>query len=163
MKKESKRKRDEEASIDTSTKIVIDEVISPTRARVSFPSDSEKRKKSVPVAKKPVLKVHPIEAVLDNPLDIREVTNTPSEQEWSNSNGKVRNEYVGDTLTKRQELFCQLYATDTEFFGNGVQAYLEIYDIDREKPNWYKTACAATSQLLSNIKVCHRINDLLSE
>lgn len=121
------------------------------------------KKESVPVAKKPVLKVHPIEAVLDNPLDIREVTSTPSEQEWSNSNGKVRNEYVGDTLTKRQELFCQLYATDTEFFGNGVQAYLEVYDIDREKPNWYKTACAATSQLLSNIKVCHRINDLLSE
>ena|SRR3990167_378628 len=66
-------------------------------------------------------------------------------------------------LNPRQEEFCQLYTTSEEFFGNGVQSYLEIYDIDRTKPNWYKTACAATSQLLSNIKVCLRINQLLEE
>ena len=68
-----------------------------------------------------------------------------------------------EKLNERQEKFSQLYATDTEFFGNGVQAYLEVYDIDRSKPNWYKTACAASSQLLRNIKVCKRINEILEE
>lgn len=61
----------------------------------------------------------------------------------------------------KQELFCQLYATDKEFFANGVQSYLEVYDIDRSKPNWYKTACVCASQLLSKPKVYDRINELL--
>lgn len=64
-------------------------------------------------------------------------------------------------VNDRQERFCQLYTTDREFFGNGVETYLECYDIDRSKPNWYKTACACASKLLSNAKVCERINELL--
>ena len=70
---------------------------------------------------------------------------------------------MSEGLNPKQEEFCQLYATSEEFFGNGVQSYLEVYDIDQTKPNWYKTACAATSQLLANIKVCERINELLEE
>lgn len=68
-----------------------------------------------------------------------------------------------ESLMERQEKFCQLYTTNEEFFGNGVQSYLEVYDIDRSKPNWYKTACAAAAQLLVNIKVIDRINELLEE
>lgn len=68
-----------------------------------------------------------------------------------------------DDLNPKQEMFCQLYASDREFFGNGVQAYIEAYDPDTSKPNWYKTACASASQLLSNIKVCERINEVLEE
>jgi hypothetical protein len=68
-----------------------------------------------------------------------------------------------EELRARQEKFCQLYAKDTDFFGNGVAAYLEVYDIDKSKPNWYKTACAAASQLLSNIKVCERINEIMED
>ena len=64
-------------------------------------------------------------------------------------------------LKKKQERFCELYATNREFFGNGVESYLEVYDIDRTKPNWYKTACSAASRLLSNVRVCERINSLL--
>lgn len=60
-----------------------------------------------------------------------------------------------------QEEFCQLYATDKEFFGNGVETYLEVYEIDKSKPNWYKTACSAASRLLSNVKVITRINEIL--
>lgn len=63
----------------------------------------------------------------------------------------------------RQEMFCRLYATDKEFFGNGVESYLEVYDIDRSKPNWYKTACVNASRLLGNAKVFNRINELLTE
>lgn len=64
-------------------------------------------------------------------------------------------------LNPKQEMFCQLYATDREFFGNGVQSYIEAYDPDQSKPNWYKTACATSSEILSNPKVCARINELL--
>lgn len=62
----------------------------------------------------------------------------------------------------KQELFCQYYATDREFFGNGVASYIESYDPDTSRPNWYKSACSSASQLLSNIKVCKRINELLT-
>ena len=66
-----------------------------------------------------------------------------------------------EKLNERQELFCQLYSSDREFFGNGVQTYIEVYDPDQSKPNWYKSACSAASQILSNTKVCNRINELL--
>ncbi len=68
-------------------------------------------------------------------------------------------------LNPDQERFCQLYATDREFFGNGVESYLEAYEesIDRTKPNWYKTACASASRLLSNAKVYTRINEIMEE
>lgn len=64
-------------------------------------------------------------------------------------------------LNPKQERFCTLYATDREFFGNGVESYLEVYDVDRGKPNWYKTACSAASRLLSDVKVIERINQQL--
>jgi hypothetical protein len=66
-----------------------------------------------------------------------------------------------EELNPQQELFCRLYATDREFFGNGTQAYIEAYDVDKSKPNWYKTAMASASRLLSNVKVLGRINELL--
>lgn len=68
-----------------------------------------------------------------------------------------------EKLTQRQERFCQLYATDKEFFGNGVETYVEVYDVDKTKPNWYKSACSSASRLLSNVKVCERINEILEE
>lgn len=66
-------------------------------------------------------------------------------------------------LNPRQELFCNLYATDREFFGNGVQSYIEVYEPDQSKPNWYKSAQASASRLLSNAIVYNRINELLEE
>lgn len=68
-----------------------------------------------------------------------------------------------EKLNPKQEQFCQLYATDREFFGNGVETYLEVYDIDKSKPNWYRSACAAASRLLSNVKVVNRIAELIEE
>ncbi len=67
-----------------------------------------------------------------------------------------------EKLNLKQEKFCRLYATDREFFGNGVETYIEVYKPER-KGNWYKTACAAASRLLSNVKICNRINELLSD
>jgi len=62
-----------------------------------------------------------------------------------------------------QERFCKLYATEREFFGNGVETYVEVYNIDKKKPNWYQVACQSASRLLSNAKIINRINDLLEE
>ena len=76
---------------------------------------------------------------------------------------KIESEEIGEVLTVRQEKFCQLYTSDIELFGNWVQAYLEVYDIDRTKSNWYKTACSLASRLTSNDKVLKRINELLVE
>lgn len=70
---------------------------------------------------------------------------------------------VWEILNPKQELFCEYYTSQKEFFGNGVQAYLEVFNIDRDKSNWYKTACVCASQLLSNPKVYTRINDLLED
>lgn len=69
-----------------------------------------------------------------------------------------------DRLTPKQEEFCQIYTSDDrEFFGNGVQTYLEVYDIDRTKPNWYDTACVCASQLLRKPKIYRRIEALLQQ
>ena len=64
-------------------------------------------------------------------------------------------------LNPKQELFCQLYTTDKEFFGNGVQSYLEAYKPRKGNPNWYRNACSEASQLLTNTKVLARISELL--
>ena len=67
-------------------------------------------------------------------------------------------------LNEKREKFCQLFTSaDREYFGNGVQSYLEVYNIDRSKKNWYKTACVAASDLLSKVKVYERISELLEE
>ena len=64
-------------------------------------------------------------------------------------------------LNPKQESFCQLYATNTEFFGNGVQSYIEVYNPDQTKKNWYDNARSNASQLLTNTNVLARINELI--
>lgn len=67
-------------------------------------------------------------------------------------------------LNQEQEAFCQLYTSwDREFFGNGVQSYIEVYWPNKQDKNRYKTAMAASSRLLSNVKIYTRINELLEE
>lgn len=64
-------------------------------------------------------------------------------------------------LNPKQELFCKLFASDQEFFGNGVQAYAEAYDIDLSKQGGYSTARSNASRLLTNANILERINSLL--
>lgn len=66
-------------------------------------------------------------------------------------------------LLPKQELFCKLYASDREFFGNGAQSYIEAYDVDLTVPKAYERACVSASQLLSNPKVIDRVNEILEE
>lgn len=72
-------------------------------------------------------------------------------------------EEVSEKLNERQEKFCQLYATDKEFFGNGVESYVAVYNVNKAKPNWYQIACISASKLLSKSKVYNRVNELLTE
>jgi hypothetical protein len=67
-------------------------------------------------------------------------------------------------LNPKQELFCQLYATDREFFGNGVQSYIEAYDITvghGKGQSTYETCRTRAWQLLTNVDVLARIDELL--
>ena len=53
-----------------------------------------------------------------------------------------------------------MYASDREFFGNGVRSYIEAYRPKRIG-NWYVNARAGASQLLTNIHILKRIDELL--
>lgn len=72
-------------------------------------------------------------------------------------------EEIDDRLSFKQEKFCQIYATNKEFFGNGGESYAEAYGLDRKKTGWYKVAQASASRLLSKVKICDRINQILTE
>lgn len=66
----------------------------------------------------------------------------------------------GHKLTPQQELFCQLYAGDREFFGNGVQSYIEAYGVDTSKPGWYTTARAGAYENLTKPHILERIDEI---
>ena len=63
-------------------------------------------------------------------------------------------------MNPKQERFCLLYASDREFFGNGVQSYIEAYE-PKQRGNWYASARADASRLLTNANILKRIDELL--
>ena len=64
-------------------------------------------------------------------------------------------------VTPKQKVFCTLYATTEEFFGNGVQSYVVAYDIDLSKQGQYSAAGAGASRLLKNPKVLAYIDSIM--
>lgn len=71
--------------------------------------------------------------------------------------------HIKGNLNLRQEKFCILYSSNKEFFGNGVESYLAVYNVNRNNPNWYNTAKAAASRLLTNVNLIERIRVILEE
>ena len=63
-----------------------------------------------------------------------------------------------ETLNEKQKLFCKLYTSDREFFGNGMQSYMEAYNVPHVK---WKSAATAATRLLKNDKVLQYVNSLL--
>lgn len=63
-------------------------------------------------------------------------------------------------LTPKQELFCRLYASDREFFGNGVQSYIEAYGVDLTKKGAYLVARVEASKLLTKPNILKRIDEI---
>lgn len=59
-------------------------------------------------------------------------------------------------LTPKQIRFCELYATDREFFGNGVQSYAEAYGCEANA-----SARVNASKLLTNANILTYINEIL--
>jgi len=66
-------------------------------------------------------------------------------------------------LTPKQELFCKLFASDREYFGNGVQSYIEAYDIDLKKRGAYDTAKSQANRMLTKHYILDRIAELMEE
>ena len=62
---------------------------------------------------------------------------------------------------KREELFCVLYATNEEFFGNGVQSYMRAFNIDHAEQNAYARARKQASRMLQKRHILERINHFL--
>lgn len=73
---------------------------------------------------------------------------------------KVFQTKSGHKLTPQQELFCQLYASDKEFFGNGVRSYIEAYGVDTSKSGWYNTAKAGAHENLTKPYILERIEEI---
>ena len=63
-------------------------------------------------------------------------------------------------LTPKQELFCRIYASDREFFGNGVQSYIEAYGVDLTKKGAYLVARVEASKLLTKPNILKRIDEI---
>jgi len=59
------------------------------------------------------------------------------------------------------ERFCRIYTTESEFFGNGVNSYIQAYDLDESEPGTYSVASASATRLLKKVSVMARINYLL--
>lgn len=75
---------------------------------------------------------------------------------------KKKKEKIGkEALNIKQRKFCELYATDREFFGNGVESYSEAYDIDLSKRGAYKACAVSASRLLIKANILLYINKLL--
>lgn len=69
-----------------------------------------------------------------------------------------KQERVMGTLNPKQELFCQLYSTDMEFFGHGTNSYMQAYGLTREQEN---TARTNASLLLTNPNILARVRELM--
>lgn len=63
-------------------------------------------------------------------------------------------------LTPQQKLFCELFASDREFFGNGTQSYIEAYNIDLSKKGAYSSAKANAHRLLTKAYILEYIDKL---
>lgn len=64
-------------------------------------------------------------------------------------------------LNAKQELFCTVYASVEEFFGNGVKSYIKAYGLDPKSKKDYENAKANAHKLLTNAHILRRINELL--
>lgn len=62
----------------------------------------------------------------------------------------------------QQEMFCQYFISETEFYGNGIQSYARAYDVQITPFN-YDMIKARCARLLMTPVVIKRISDLLTE
>lgn len=69
----------------------------------------------------------------------------------------------GELLSPPEEAFCQLYASDAELFGNGVQSYISAYNVKVGKGKGYtsyETCKYMAHKLLTRPKILKRVNEI---
>ena len=66
-------------------------------------------------------------------------------------------------LNLNQKAFADLFITPGEYYGVGVQCYIEIYNPDQTRNWWYAAACVGASQILRNSNVSAYINNRLDK
>jgi len=110
---------------------------------------------------KPVKKLKPLKERQQDAL-----LNKGKKKEQSTGRSKYKNE---DGLTAKEEAFCELFASDREFFGNGIQSYIEGFDVTiykgkkpEGKGNYmtYDSVKVAAHRLLTNDNILRRIDEL---
>jgi hypothetical protein len=72
----------------------------------------------------------------------------------------------GDKLAPKEELFCQYYVNNSEFFGNGTRAYANAYGMNidgKGAKKKYKTANVLAVRMLAKDSVRKRITELLNK
>lgn len=75
---------------------------------------------------------------------------------------KKKNAIEEDELSVKQIKFCENYVSK-EFFGSGVESYIDAYGIDTTKKGALNVAYASASRLLTNVKIYTKINELLEK
>jgi phage terminase small subunit len=75
--------------------------------------------------------------------------------------GKEKDSTAKSKLNPKQRLFCELYASNKEFYGNGTQSYIEAYDIDTTKKGAYTGAKASAGKLLTNTNILAYIDEIM--
>lgn len=69
----------------------------------------------------------------------------------------------GEKPSAKEELFCQLYVNNSEFFGNGTRCYAHVHNINIEgagQKKRYKVANVMAAKLLAKTSIRDRINQL---
>jgi len=75
--------------------------------------------------------------------------------------GDHTEEFNFDELSPNERHFCELFASDREFFGNGTQSYIEAFDVNLKIPGAYDMASARAYQLLRSLQILAYIDHLM--
>jgi len=75
--------------------------------------------------------------------------------------GQYTEEYNFDDLSPQEKFFCELFASDQEFFGNGVRAYIKAFNVNLKIPGAYDVASNASYRLLKTAQILAYINHVM--
>lgn len=76
---------------------------------------------------------------------------------------------IENQISVEEEKFCQLWASDREFFGNGTQSYIEAFDVvivrkvdknSDENEMTYEMVRYSAHKLLTKANILKRINEI---
>jgi hypothetical protein len=64
-------------------------------------------------------------------------------------------------LTPKQAKFCELYATDEQYFANGTRCYAKAYKVDLSSKGGQKVAATNAYRLLTNAEILEYVDFIL--